>query len=312
MRWISFAVLSAALLTPHAEARPGRSKGSDIVVTAAGAGSFKTLTTALVATGLDEALKGKGPFTVFAPTDEAFAKLPAGTLEKLLKPEGRDTLAAILKYHVVAGKRSSGSLGHGGDLTTLEGGKVAVRANRGKLKVNDVMVVKADVNASNGVIHVIDGVLLPPPDKKESRQDDGAIGPGRRAVEKAGGFTILLQALDAAGLAGVLDGPDAVTVFAPTDEAFRKLPAGTLQKLLRPESKAALTRILKYHVAAGKVSARDVAAGGKLTTLQGASVWADVDDDGRLAVNGARVVKANVPANSALVHAIDAVLMPPH
>ena len=132
----------------------------DIVDTAVAAGSFKTLAAALKAGELIDALKSKGPFTVFAPTDEAFAKLPAGTVETLLKPENREKLVAVLKYHVVSGKVTSDQVVMLQKATTLNGKDVRIDAVSG-VKVNDATVVKADIQASNGVIHVIDRVLLP-------------------------------------------------------------------------------------------------------------------------------------------------------
>jgi uncharacterized surface protein with fasciclin (FAS1) repeats len=132
----------------------------DIVDTAVSAGSFNTLVAAVKAAGLVDTLKGKGPFTVFAPTDEAFAKLPAGTVESLLKPENRDKLIKILTYHVVAGKVTASEVTKLKDAKTVQGGKVMFSTKNG-VKVNGSNVVKADVMASNGVIHVIDTVLMP-------------------------------------------------------------------------------------------------------------------------------------------------------
>ena len=141
-----------------AAADPAATK--DIVDTAVAAGSFKTLAAALKAGELIDALKSKGPFTVFAPTDEAFAKLPAGTVEMLLKPENREKLVAVLKYHVVSGKVMSDQVVKLNKATTLNGKDLRIDAVSG-VKVNDATVVKADIQASNGVIHVIDRVLLP-------------------------------------------------------------------------------------------------------------------------------------------------------
>jgi uncharacterized surface protein with fasciclin (FAS1) repeats len=132
-----------------------------IVEVAAGNPSFSTLVTAVKAAGLAETLSGKGPFTVFAPTNEAFAALPKGTLEKLLKPENQDLLKKVLTYHVVSGDLMAKDL-QSGKVATVEGRLVAVQVGHGTVKVNDAKVVKADVDAKNGVIHVIDRVLLPP------------------------------------------------------------------------------------------------------------------------------------------------------
>lgn len=137
-------------------------KAADIVDTAVSAGQFKTLVAAVTAAGLVDTLKGKGPFTVFAPTDAAFAKLPAGTVESLLKPENKSKLVAILTYHVVPGKVMSGDIaGKKLSVATVQGGKVSVDAMSGVM-INDANVVSADIVATNGVIHVIDKVILPP------------------------------------------------------------------------------------------------------------------------------------------------------
>jgi uncharacterized surface protein with fasciclin (FAS1) repeats len=133
----------------------------DIVDTAVAAGSFKTLAAALQAGGLVETLKGAGPFTVFAPTDEAFAKLPAGTVESLLKPENKDKLVAILTYHVVAGKAMAKDVAGLSSVKTVNGKELSLKVEGGKVHVNNATVTAADVEASNGVIHVIDTVLLP-------------------------------------------------------------------------------------------------------------------------------------------------------
>lgn len=133
----------------------------DIVDTAVSAGSFKTLTTALKAAGLVETLKGKGPFTVFAPTDEAFAKLPAGTVDSLLKPENKQKLTAILTYHVVAGNVKAADVVKLTSAKTLNGESVTIKTAGGTVMINNATVVKADIAATNGTIHVINTVLMP-------------------------------------------------------------------------------------------------------------------------------------------------------
>ena len=144
-----------------AEGKAKRKKGKDIVDTAVAAGNFKTLATALKAADLVETLKGKGPFTVFAPTDEAFAKLPKGTVEDLLKPENKKKLAGILTYHVVAGKVMAADVVKLTEATTVQGSKVSIKVTDGKVTVDAANVVKTDIGCSNGVIHVIDAVILP-------------------------------------------------------------------------------------------------------------------------------------------------------
>lgn len=154
-------MIRAALLGAVSLFAVSSASAADIVDTAAANGSFKTLVAAVQAAGLVETLKGPGPFTVFAPTDEAFAALPAGTVDDLLKPENKDKLTAILTYHVVPGRVMSADLTDGLKSKTVQGSEVTFDLDGGA-KVNDAKVVTADVAADNGVIHVIDRVMLPP------------------------------------------------------------------------------------------------------------------------------------------------------
>jgi uncharacterized surface protein with fasciclin (FAS1) repeats len=150
----SFAFMSISLAEHH-----GMKK--DIVDIAAANGSFNTLVAAVKAGGLVDTLKGKGPFTVFAPTDEAFAKLPAGTVEMLLMPENKDKLVSILTYHVVSGKVMAADVVKIDSAPTVQGTMVMVKLNDGSVMINNAKVIIADVKASNGVIHAIDTVLMP-------------------------------------------------------------------------------------------------------------------------------------------------------
>ncbi len=156
------AIIGTTPLMARAETPKETGKPIDIVETALDAGQFKTLAAALEAAGLIDALKGSGPFTVFAPTDEAFAKLPSGTIESLLKPENKEKLKAILLYHVVAGKVPAREVVklNGRSVKTLQGTSVKVRTKHG-VTVNNAKVTQTDITASNGVIHVIDTVLMP-------------------------------------------------------------------------------------------------------------------------------------------------------
>ncbi len=156
------AVPASFLLAPQvAVAEESATKQKDIVDTAVAAGSFKTLAAALKAAGLIDTLKGSGPFTVFAPTDEAFAKLPAGTVEDLLKPENKEKLVAILTYHVVSAKAMAKDVAGMSSTKTVNGKELALKVVGDKVMVGSATVTKADIECSNGVIHVIDTVLLP-------------------------------------------------------------------------------------------------------------------------------------------------------
>ena len=156
---LTFVLASLTLSTAAHADHHGMKK--DIVDVAAANGSFSTLVAAVKAAGLVDTLKGNGPFTVFAPTDEAFAKLPAGTVENLLKSENKDKLTAILTYHVISGKVMAADVVKLDSAATVQGQSVNVTINDGSVMINNANVVMADVKASNGVIHVIDTVLLP-------------------------------------------------------------------------------------------------------------------------------------------------------
>ncbi len=160
LRRTYLALTASAALVMAGPALAGDGMKKDIVDTAVAAGSFETLVAAVQAAGLVETLKGEGPFTVFAPTDEAFAALPDGTVEDLLKPENKDQLTAILTYHVVPGKVMSGDLSNNMMAATVQGGEVTIMTDGG-VTVDGANVVQADIETSNGVIHVIDGVIMP-------------------------------------------------------------------------------------------------------------------------------------------------------
>ncbi len=270
----------------------------DIVDTAVGAGSFNTLAAALQAAGLVDALKGEGPFTVFAPTDEAFAKLPAGTVETLLKPENKKQLIGILTYHVVPGNVSASKVVTLSGAKTLNGQQVDITVKGGQVQVDNANVVTTDIACSNGTIHVIDSVILPAADNIPA------------TAVKAGSFGTLVAAVKAAGLLEALSGEGPLTVFAPTDEAFAKLPEGTVASLLKPENKGKLAAILKYHVVPGRVYSSDALAAGEATTLQGGSITIAAGNGGAT-VNNAKLVATDIDASNGVIHVIDTVLLPP-
>ena len=158
---LSSVVAPAAILSYPQAVMAEETAKKDIVDTAVAAGSFKTLTAALKAAGLVDTLKGTGPFTVFAPTDDAFAKLPAGTVDDLLKPENKEKLVAILTYHVVPAKAMAKDVAGMSSAKTVNGKELKLKVEDGKVMVNGATVTKADIETSNGVIHVIDTVLMP-------------------------------------------------------------------------------------------------------------------------------------------------------
>jgi len=291
-------IFSLALAAVTAMGSFSLAADKDIVDTAVAAGSFKTLAAALGGADLVGALKGAGPFTVFAPTDEAFAKLPAGTVESLLKPENKAKLAAILTYHVVSGKVMAADVVKVKGAVSLNGQRIDVKVAGGAVSVDSSKVVKTDIACSNGVIHVIDTVMMPATDSIPA------------VADKAGKFKTLLAAVKAAGLVETLSGPGPFTVFAPTDEAFAKIPAATLADLLKPENKAKLANILTYHVVPGRVYSEAAVAAKAAKTVQGSSVTIKANDAGAF-VNDAKIIATDVDASNGVIHIIDSVIMPP-
>lgn len=269
----------------------------DVVDTAVQAGSFKTLVAAVKAAGLVEALKGDGPFTIFAPTDEAFARLPEGTLASLLKPENKAKLQAILTYHVVPGKVEARDVVKLSGARSLNGQQVSIRVDDGGVRVDGARVVKTDIECKNGVIHVIDQVILP--------SGDNLV----QTAAKADAFRTLVTAVKAAGLGKALSGKGPFTVLAPTNSAFAKLPAGTLETLLKPENKAQLQSILKLHVIPGRIYSTDALKAGSARTLQGGEIVFTVKK-GQVYANGAKVIRTDLDASNGVIHIIDSVILP--
>jgi len=264
----------------------------DIVETAKANGSFTTLVTALTAANLVDTLKGTGPFTVFAPTDAAFNALPAGLLDSLLA--NKTALTQVLTYHVVSGKVMASSLSNGESVTTLQGGTATITITGGHTQIGIANITQTDIACTNGVIHVIDTVLIP--------------NKIMNIVQTAQyyGFSTLVTAIQTANLVSTLEGTGPFTVFAPTNAAFAALPAGTLDALLA--DKSSLTAVLTYHVVPGYLLAADVVAKTSLTTVQGQMLT--ITTAGGAKVNGANIIQTDIECTNGVIHAIDAVLLP--
>ena len=267
-------------------------------------GGFNTLVAALDAADLVETLSGEGTFTVFAPTDEAFAALPDGMLEDLLADP--NTLKQILLYHVVGDVVMAETVVTLDNAETLEGSTVAIEVVDGNVFLNDSQVTSTDIEASNGVVHVIDKVLVPEMEEAVSNdvvEDVKSIA----EVAVAGGFNTLVAALSAADLVETLSGDGAFTVFAPTDDAFAALPEGMLEGLLADTE--ALTQILLYHVVGDVVKAETVVTLDEAETLAGDKVSIEVVD-GNVFVNDSKVTSTDIEASNGVIHVIDKVLVP--
>ena len=276
--------------------RAGEKK--DIVDTAVAAGQFKTLAAALQAADLVDVLKGKGPFTVFAPTDEAFAKLPKGTVAGLLKPEAKGKLTGILTYHVVAGAVDAGKVVKLSNAATVNGQRVDIAIKDGGVMIDNAKVVVTDIKCSNGIIHVIDSVILPASDNIPA------------TAVKAGTFKTLVAAAKAAGLVDALSGDKPLTVFAPTDEAFSRLPAGTVESLLKPENIGQLKQILLYHVVQGRVYSDQALKLKEAPSLAGPMLKISASKNGAF-INKSKLTALDIETSNGVIHVIDAVLLPP-
>lgn len=293
--------------TAMARSAQGASCGEEpemknIVELAEATESLSTLVSAVVAGDLVDTLISPGPFTVFAPTNAAFAALPEGTIDSLMKPENKDTLVDILTYHVVGAAALSTDLSDGQEIVTVEGKSVVVSLGAGVM-INNANVVIPDVIASNGVVHVIDAVLIPPADAPADEKNIVELAQDTEAL------STLVAAVVAGDLVETLSSPGPFTVFAPTNDAFAALPDGTLDTLLKPENKNTLVDILTYHVVGAKALSTDLSDGQEIETVEGKIVTVSIGDD--VKINDAKVVIPDVMASNGVVHVIDAVLIPP-
>lgn len=296
MSMLMILVLSIAMV-------PSFSAEGDIVYIASGNEAFSVLVAALQEAELVTALQGEGPFTVFAPTDDAFVKLLGAldiTAEQLL---AHPQLSEVLLYHVVSGKVMSTDLSDDMVAKTLQGEDLMVDLSDG-VKINESLVTSADLEATNGVIHVIDTVLVP-------ESFELSVPEEKDIVDIALGnedFSILVAALQEAGLVETLQGEGPFTVFAPTNEAFENLLSAldiTAAELLEQPD---LSKVLLYHVVSGKVMSTDLSDGLTAATVNGNSISFDLSDG--VKVNESMVISADLEGSNGVIHVIDTVLVP--
>jgi uncharacterized surface protein with fasciclin (FAS1) repeats len=303
------AVLAMALIAVTAFASGTREQEPmqpTIAEIAAADERFSTLVTALDAAGLVDTLNSEGPFTVFAPTNDAFAALPDGALDGLLADT--EALTAVLLYHVAPGRYMASDVMGLSEANTASGETLMIKSDSNGVMVNNSRVVITDIEASNGVIHVVDNVILPP---QEMAMEEAEPMDRADIVDIAvedGRFTTLVSAVEAAGLVDTLKSDGPFTVFAPTDEAFSKLPQGTVEALLG--DLPTLTNILLYHVVPGKVMASDVVALTSAGTAADSDIRIEVMD-GKVMVNDAQVIITDIEASNGVIHVIDTVILPP-
>ena len=263
----------------------------------AGSEDHETLEAALVAAGLDDDLDGEGSFTVFAPTDAAFEMLPDGALEFLLMEANQDSLAAILNYHVVPGDTMAADLMDGMMLPTLsEGDSLFIRIMGETVMVNGAMITMADMEASNGVVHVIDAVLMPP------------AATVVEVIMNTDTLSTLAAAIEAADedLAETLMGDGPFTVFAPSNDALANI---TMDSLAALQTSGALETILTYHVVPGRYTSADLMDGMMLMTVQGEMLEVTISGDSIL-VDSSLIIMTDMMADNGIVHVIDSILLP--
>ena len=290
---------TAAPETTEATTTTEAAPTANIVETAVAAGTFDTLVAAVEAAGLAETLSGPGPFTVFAPTDDAFAALPEGLVEALL--EEPETLAEILTYHVVAGEVFSADVA-AGEVPSVQGDTITVGTDGG-VTVDGANVTAVDIATSNGVIHVIDAVILP-----EGIELPSLTNTIADVAAEAGIFNTLLAAAEGAGLIDALSNPDNnFTVFAPSDEAFAGLPDGALDSLLGDQG--LLLNVVSSHIIIRENFAADLVEVESVDMLSGANVPVIVGDDGSVMIGNATVIEADIDADNGVIHVIDQVIL---
>ncbi|MEM1056024.1 MAG: fasciclin domain-containing protein [Bacteroidota bacterium] len=255
--------------------------------------SLSTLVTALDAADLDDDLQDDGPFTVFAPTNAAFDGLPDGALDQLLNDKAE--LTKVLTYHVVPGRFAASDLSNGQILTTLEGEQLTVSIEGGTVRINDAIVEMPNVEASNGIVHVVGSVIAFP-------DDIPTLATGTPSL------STLVSALGTANLVDALAEEGPFTVFAPTNDAFDNVNGPLLTAILGDAIQ--LDELLKYHVVPGEFFASDLSNGQMLTTLQGEQLEVTVNNEG-VFVDGIRVTAPNVNADNGVVHVVEDVLVGP-
>ncbi|MAB84090.1 MAG: beta-Ig-H3/fasciclin [Phycisphaerae bacterium] len=273
------------------------SKAPTIAQAAVSQDQFSTLVAALKAADLVETLDSEGHFTVFAPTNDAFAALPDGTIPALLKAENKGQLTNILTYHVVPADMSASKVIAADGSKTVNGQWVDFSYGPNGAFVDNARITTTDIKCSNGTIHIIDRVILPSEKNIVATASD------------TGTFNTLLAAAKAAGLARNLgqDGP--YTIFAPTDDAFARLGNETIAELLLPENKDKLARILGNHVVSGRIYSPDAMAAGQATTLAGTNLKIKmIENNAR--VGNANLLLTDIDASNGVIHVIDTVLIP--
>jgi transforming growth factor-beta-induced protein len=287
-------ILLTSLCLTSANAQP------NVVEIAANSQEFTTLVAAVTAADLATTLTSEGPFTIFAPSNSAFGRIDGNVLNTLLNEPGTPALKQILLHHVVLGNVTADQLQDQDVLTTAAGTTLTVTIVNGRVLIDDAAVTQANITGSNGVIHKIDRVILPP------NSQPNVVEIAANSPE----FTTLVAAVKAADLANALTTEGPFTIFAPSNSAFDRIDKSTLTSLLNEPGTSALKQILLHHVVAGNVSADQLKDQDVLTTLAGTTLSVTIVNN-RVLINDAVVTHANISGSNGVIHKIDRVVLPP-
>jgi uncharacterized surface protein with fasciclin (FAS1) repeats len=248
------------------------------------------------AAGMATVLEAEGPFTVLVPTEAAFANLGEGAFDRLVEQQDRDRLRTIVSNHILRGGLGAADLADRSGVRSLADRRLAVEHKFGVLTVGRAAIKAANIPATNGIIHTISGVLQPV--ESDLMTVAGKVGP----------YATLIELIESAGLRDSLAGKGPYSLFAPTNRAFERLPAGTLDRLRDPAHRKELIELLRRHIVPGRIYAEDALRAGRLTNLNG-EVLSFRLMDGRETLAGAHVYETNVDAGNGVLHAIDRVLV---
>ena len=295
-------LLIVALAGPSwSSAQESATSAKDIVDTAS-ASNLNTFVAAVKAADLEETLKDDGPFTVFAPSDDAFAKIPAERLEELLKPENKEQLRSILTYHLIVEKVMASGLVNLNSAKTANGQKILIKVENGKAMIGGANVVTPDIQCANGVIHVIDSVILPKPDIVD-------------ALVAGGNHKNLVAWITAAGLIETLKGDGPFTVFAPSDVVLPPIPfhfEAALTQEANAEGKAPVKELVEKfvscHIVRGEFVATDSTKPKIVTTIDGQKLEIDLESDGGITINGVVVKKTDIKCSNGVIRVVEHVL----
>lgn len=285
-----------------------RLKSTTLLETARKTPSLSTFVNLLTQSGLDSTINEQVPYTIFAPSNLAISKLPTSSIENLLKTENKEQLSSVLGYHIVPGSLRMIDLADGEILKTLNGQILTVKKTDTSVSIGGVVVTFPDIVASNGVIHMVDTVMMPPQDSMQISQVSSKLIPAMVTTQPT--LSNFGLAVDSAQLQKTLEGEGPFTVFAPDDQAFKSFTAKTKTNLFIPENKSRLNDILRYHIVTGLIQTSDFKDGQKLKTIKGDDLIIKKSGN-TTTINGAVIISEGMMAKNGVIYTINGLLLPP-